>query len=285
MAVDVSAHATISSVPRAHGEEKVTSTPTVYASCKATDAEGPICVLSVPVLSRHGKGLHVVRPVVEVYASMRRCRGTDELNARRSTPLALVPLAVGDLSEAVSGACKATRVAARSAVLAEQGAVPQAQADVVAALAESARTQVGELAIAAALAQGEVLTAQIAMLDRQLASTEMRASVASLLMARDAQVGVATISPQTPMFILVHDDLSTMRADVFEEDLLHLVSGQNVTLTFTGSTETQTGPSRREDAIIDLWASLQSPRAAALGPSKVVRGMFLSAEVLGCLED
>lgn len=210
-----------------------------------------------------------------------------ELEASRASARAATAQAEAGLAEAVSGADEADRVAARSAQLAEQGTIPRSQAEeaTAAAAAARARARAAEQGIAVAYAQGELLEAQVATLDLQLARTEVRASVAGLVVARNAQVGAVASATGTPMFTLVRDGAMEMRADVSEGDLLRLGVGQSVTLTSIGSAEPLTGTLRLVEPSIDQDTRLGRARIAIDDPSRVVVGMFLTAEILAAEGD
>lgn len=210
-----------------------------------------------------------------------------EIEAQRAAALAVVAQAQAGLAEAVFGADEADRVAARSAQLAEQGTVPRAQAEEVAAAAAAARarTRAAEQTIVSARAQGELLEAQIATLELQLARTEVRAPVAGLVVSRNAQVGAVASATGASMFTIVRDGAMEMRAEVPEGDLLRLVAGQTVTLASIGSAEPLTGRVHLVEPKIDLQTRLGRARIAIDDPSRVVDGMFLTAEILAAEGD
>ncbi len=205
-----------------------------------------------------------------------------ELTAQRASAVAAVGRAEASLAEAAAAANEADRVAARSAQLAEQGTLSRAQAEAAAAAAEAARAGVraAEQGIVSARAQGELLEVQVATLELELARTEVRAPVAGLVVARNAQVGAVAAAEVEPMFTLVRDGAMEMRADVSEGDVLRLAVGQTVTLTSIGLAAPLTGTVRLVEPSINLDTRLGRARVAIDDPLQVVDGMLLTAEIV-----
>lgn len=254
------------------------NSPMRHARAWETDPEVLICLVTVPVLSRSAEAAYPAPPTIGVYAATRpdfSSRGTD---AHDGSSMRSAARAEASLDQAVANARRATRVASLSARQAKRGLVTFGQAEADAVAAERARAEAGELAIVSALAQDKLLSARIATLERQRARAETRASVASLLMAGDAQVGTGTPT-QTPMFTLIHDGATPKQAAVFEEDLVRLVAGQDVTLSLKDPSAPVTAACHGEEIVVDLRAQLA--RAGAVHePSQLVQGMFLSVDLL-----
>lgn len=233
----------------------------------------PVCVLSVPVLSGRRVGTKArigpTPPAVEVFATLREVPAKRDLDGHAADARTVLALAEASLGSALSGAYQATRAAAHAARMAERGLMLAGQARAATFHAEAARAEVAELAIAAAHAEGEIVEAQIATLALRLARAEMRASVASLLMTQGARVGITEDPSPPPMLTLIAHGAGAMRVDVFEADLLRLLAGNQVTLVATSGA-----------SAIDLRARLGCGRTDGRDPSRVVHGMFLTAECL-----
>jgi HlyD family secretion protein len=206
-----------------------------------------------------------------------------QLVAQRASVAAAVAQAEASLIEATASADEAQRVADRNDQLVEQGTIAQAQADQAEAAAEAARARVraAEQGIASAHAQGELVEAQIASLELQLARTEVRAPVAGIIVARNAQVGaIASAAGGPAMFTIVRDGALEMQAEVSEGDLLRLAPGQTVSLTGIGWPAAIAGTVRLVEPTIDTRTRLGHVRISIVDPEQVRVGMFLSADIL-----
>jgi HlyD family secretion protein len=205
-----------------------------------------------------------------------------QLAANRAATEAQIAQAQASLQQATANAEEAERVAARDAELAEAGTVPRAQADQSGAAAVAARAQVGvaEQGVAAARAQLELVDAQIENAELQLSRTEVKAPVGGLVVARNTQVGAIASAAGAPMFTIVRDNLMEMRAEVAEQDLLRLEPGQVASMSSMEGSEPITGTVRRVEPTIDPQTRLGGARIVIDDPTKVVKGMFLTAEVV-----
>jgi HlyD family secretion protein len=205
-----------------------------------------------------------------------------ELVARRGSVMAAIAQSEASLIEAQVSAEEADRVSTRNEALAAQGTIPRATADEAAANAAAARARVSgaEQGIASAQAERALVEAQVATLELQLARTEVRAPVAGLIVARNAELGAITSAAGAPMFTIVRDGAMEIRAELSEPDVLRVKSGQAVTLTPMDAAERLTGTVRLVDPSIDLGTRLGRARIIIDDPSRVVMGMFLTAEIL-----
>ena len=205
-----------------------------------------------------------------------------ELAASRASVEASVAQAEASLIEATASAEEAERVAARNAQLAEAGTIPRAQGDEAQANADAARARVrvAEQGIASARAQGELVEAQVATLELQLSRTEVKAPVAGLVVARNAQVGAIASASGEAMFRIVRDGAMELRAEVSEQDLLRLAPGQAALLTTTGGADPIPGEVRLVEPAIDPATRLGTARITIGDPARVVEGMFLTAEIV-----
>lgn len=205
-----------------------------------------------------------------------------ELVARRASVVAAIAQSEASLIEAQASAGEADRVATRNDSLAAQGTIPRATADEAAANAAAARARVAvaEQGIASAQAERALVEAQVATLELQLARTQVRAPVAGLVVARNAELGAIASAAGAPMFTLVRDGAMEMRAELSEPDLLRVKPGQAVTLGAMGAAERLTGTVRLVDPSIDLGTRLGRARIIIDDPCRVVMGMFLTAEIL-----
>ena len=205
-----------------------------------------------------------------------------QLAANRATALAQIAQAEASLLQATTNAEEAERVAARDQELAEAGTVPRAQADQTKAAAVASRASVGvaEQGVASARAQLELVEAQIENAQLQLSRTEVRAPVGGLVVARNAQVGAIASAAGGPMFTIVRDSAMELRADVAEQDLLRLEPGQRAILSVAEGAEPLSGTVRLVEPSIDPQTRLGTARVEIDDPAQVVKGMFLTAEVV-----
>jgi HlyD family secretion protein len=210
-----------------------------------------------------------------------------QLAANRATALAQIAQAEASLLQATTNAEESERQAARDRELAEAGTVPRAQADQTTAAAESARAAVGvaEQGVASAEAQLALVEAQIENAELQLSRTEVTAPVGGLVVARNAQVGAIASAVGQPMFTIVRDNAMEMRADVAEQDLLRLAAGQAAHLAPMAGVEAIPGRVRLVEPSIDPQTRLGTARIEIEDPSRVVKGMFLTAEVIVAEEE
>lgn len=207
-----------------------------------------------------------------------------QLAASRAAAEAAVAQAEAALRQAQTNADEAARVAARNVQLAESGTLPQAQADQTTAAAQSAADAVrlAEQGIASARAQAELVAAQTENADLQRSRTEVRAPVAGLVTARNAQVGAIASAAAAPMFTIIRDGAMELRAEVSEIDLLRIAPGQRATLTAAEGQAPLHGTVRLVEPEIDARTRLGAARIEidAADAARVVAGMFLTAEIL-----
>lgn len=205
-----------------------------------------------------------------------------QLAASRAAAQAQIAQAQASVLQAATNAEEAERQAARDQELALAGTVPRAQADQSRAAAESARAavHVAEQGVASARAQLELAEAQIENAELQLSRTEVEAPVAGLVVARNAQVGAIASAAGGPMFTIVRDNAMELRAEVAELDLLRLAPGQRAILSAAEGGEALSGTVRLVEPSIDPQTRLGTARVEIDDPTRVVRGMFLTAEVV-----
>jgi HlyD family secretion protein len=204
-----------------------------------------------------------------------------QLAANRASVEAQIAQAEASLLQATTNAEESERQAARNVELAQAGTVPQAQADQTTAAAEAARAavRVAEQGVASAQAQLALVDAQIANAQLQLSRAEVKAPVAGLIVARNAQVGAIATAASGAMFTIVRDNAMELRADVAEQDLLRLAPGQSALLTATESAAPISGEVRLVEPSIDRQSRLGTARIVIDEPERVVKGMFLTAEI------
>jgi HlyD family secretion protein len=205
-----------------------------------------------------------------------------QLRANEAAARAGLAQAEASLAQAEANAAESERQAARNAELAEQGTVPQATADQTRAAAEAARAsvRVAEQGIASARAQAELVAAQIANAELQLARAEVKAPVAGLVVARNAQVGAISTAAGAAMFTIVRDGAMELRAEVSEQDLLKLAPGQPARLQASAGAAPLAGEVRLVEPAIDPETRLGTARIWIEDAGRVVEGMFLSAEIV-----
>ncbi len=205
-----------------------------------------------------------------------------QLEANRASAQAQIAQAQASLQQAIANANEAERQAARDAELAEAGTVPRAQADQSQAAAAAQRAQVGvaEQGVASGRAQLSLVESQIENANLRLSRTEVKAPVSGLVVARNAQLGAIASASGAPMFTIVRDNAMELRADVSEQDLLKLEEGQRVELVPMENATPIPGRVRLVEPTIDPQTRLGTARIEIEDPSRVVKGMFLTAEVV-----
>ena len=205
-----------------------------------------------------------------------------EVLASRAATAAAIAQAEASLIEAGASAQEARRVADRNDTLREQGTISRAAADQADAAAEAsaARVRVAEQGVASARAQLDLVDAQLASLDLQIARTEVKSPVAGIVTARNAMLGAIASGGGQAMFTLIRDGALELRAEIAEEDLLRIATGQNVSMTTVGAATAVTGQVRLVAPSIDLGTRLGEARISIDDPSQVRTGMFLTAEIL-----
>lgn len=205
-----------------------------------------------------------------------------QLAANAASGEAQIAQAQASLAQAEANADEADRQAARNAELAEAGSVPRATAEQATASAEAARAavRVAEQGIASAQAQANLVVAQTANAQLQLSRAEVKAPVGGLVTARNAQVGSIATAAGDAMFTIVRDGAMELRAEVSELDLLRLAPGQTALLRATSDGEPLIGEVRRVEPTIDVASRLGTALIRIDDPSRVVEGMFLTAEIL-----
>jgi HlyD family secretion protein len=210
-----------------------------------------------------------------------------QLAANRASVQAQIAQAEASLAQATANADEAERVAARNARLAEDGTVPRAQADQSEAAALSARAavDVARQGVEAARAQRELVEAQIANAELQLSRAEVKAPVAGLVVARNAQVGAIASGAGPALFTIVRDGAMELRAELAEQDLLRVRPGQRVTMTGIGWPAPVEGTVRLVEPAIDRQSRLGFARIDIPAGAEAVKGMFLTAEILVAEEE
>ena len=205
-----------------------------------------------------------------------------QLEASRASANAQIAQAEAQLVGAQASADEAERVRLRTQTLREQGTASQAQADQAMASATSAAAQVNVAVqtLSAARAQLALVDAQIADNDLKLARTQIKATVAGVVVDRNAQLGAIATAGSEPMFVIVRDGLLELRADVAEQDTLRLASGQKVLMRAVGLAEPLTGTVRLVEPEVDAATRLGQVRIALDALGNIRSGLFAEAEIL-----
>lgn len=195
---------------------------------------------------------------------------------------AAIAQAGAQLLEAQSAADEAIRVRDRTVSLRDQGSASQAAADQVVAAATSAtaRVTVARQGSAAAQAQKALAEAQIADIDLKLKRTQVTAPVSGEIVARNAQIGSIASAGAQPMFTIVRDNLLELRADVAEQDVLRLQSGQTASLRVVGLQDPLQGTVRLVEPTVDTVTRLGRVRIAIDAGATLRTGMYAEAEIL-----
>ena len=205
-----------------------------------------------------------------------------QIMANDAAVRASIAQAEAQIASARSSALDAQKAADRSAALFKQGSVSSAANDTAqtAATSAAAGLAVAEQGVKSAQAQLDVLAAQVANIDLQLARTQIVAPVSGQIAARNAQVGGIASGAGQPLFTIIKDGALELSADVAEIDLPSLTAGLPATLTLAAGNTTLGGRIRLVAPTIDTTTRLGNARIA-VDPSPMVRaGMFAQADIL-----
>ena len=205
-----------------------------------------------------------------------------QIMANDAAVRATIAQAEAQISSASSSALDAQKAADRSAALFKQGSVSSAANDAAqtAATSAAAGLAVAEQGVKSAQAQLDVLAAQVANIDLQLARTQIVAPVSGQIAARNAQVGGIASGAGQPLFTIIKDGALELSADVAEIDLPSLTAGLPATLTLAAGNTALGGRIRLVAPTIDTTTRLGNARIA-VDPSPMVRaGMFAQADIL-----
>lgn len=205
-----------------------------------------------------------------------------QLLANEASVKASIAQAAAQLADAKSNAAEAQKTAIRSAALFAEGRVSLAANDQAQAAATSAasRVDVATQALASADAQKELMAAQMANIDLQLARTNVVAPVAGVISARNAQLGAIASAAGQPLFVIMRDGTLELRADVAESDLARVAADQTATLSLASGAASVEGRVRLVEPTIDTASRLGRARIWIAANPNVRSGMFAEADIL-----
>jgi len=205
-----------------------------------------------------------------------------QLEASKITTQASIAQAEASLSDSHAMADEAVRVRDRTQSLRREGTVSQAAADQATSAATSAlaRVSASEQGLAAARGQALLVEAQLSDIALRIERTQIKAPVAGVVTARNAQIGAIASAAGQPMFVLIRDGLLELQADVAEQDILKLAPGQHVTLRAVGLDRQLSGVVRLVDPTVEATTRLGRVRIALDTPEAVRSGLFAEAEIL-----
>ncbi len=205
-----------------------------------------------------------------------------QLLANEASVKASIAQAAAQLADAKSNAAEAQKIAIRSAALFAEGRVSLAANDQAQAAATSAasRVDVATQALASADAQKELMAAQMANIDLQLARTNVVAPVAGVISARNAQLGAIASAAGQPLFVIMRDGTLELRADVAESDLARVAADQTATLSLASGAASVEGRVRLVEPTIDTASRLGRARIWIAANPNVRSGMFAEADIL-----
>ncbi len=205
-----------------------------------------------------------------------------QLLANEASVKASIAQAAAQLADAKSNAAEAQKIAIRSAALFAEGRVSLAANDQAQAAATSAasRVDVATQALASADAQKELMAAQMANIDLQLARTNVVAPVAGVISARNAQLGAIASAAGQPLFVIMRDGTLELRADVAESDLARVAADQTATLSLASGAASVEGRVRLVEPTIDTASRLGRARISIAANPDVRAGMFAEADIL-----
>jgi len=205
-----------------------------------------------------------------------------QLLAQEASVNAAIAQAQAQLADAEAAAAEAQKAAARSANLFAQGRVSTAANDQAqaASVSATARATVAAQGLASAMAQEDLMTAQLANIDLMLSRTEVVAPVAGIVSARNAQLGAIASAAGQPLFVLIRDGALELAADVAEADLASLAAGQTAKLELASGGEAVPGKIRLVEPTINTQTRLGRARIWIEANPSVRSGMFAEADIL-----
>jgi HlyD family secretion protein len=171
------------------------------------------------------------------------------------------------LQAARSNAGEADKSAKRVASLFEQGSASNTANDQARAAATAAGAQLSQI------------ESQLANVELMLSRTEVKAPVAGLISARNAQLGAIASAAAQPMFTIIRDGALELRVDVSQADMTRLAVGQPVSLRGAGDGDFITGKVALVEPIIDPQTRLGRVRISAPADVRVRSGMFMEARI------
>lgn len=204
-----------------------------------------------------------------------------QLDASHASAEAAIAQAEAQLLEAEAVRDEALRARDRAVQLADQGATSTAAADTARSEAATAlaRVTAAAQALNAAHAQVRLVDAQIADIELQLRRTEVTTPVAGRVTDRSATIGAIASMAGEALFAIVRDGALELRADVAEQDILDLASGQTAVISVVGLDEPITGVIRLVEPTVDQTSRLGRVRIAVADSERVRAGMFAEAEI------
>lgn len=205
-----------------------------------------------------------------------------ELEAGLASAEAAIAQAEAQRIEAEAVRDEAVKSRDRTVSLVARGATNQAAADQAISIAATAiaRVTVAVQAMSAARAQLRVVEAQIADVDLNLQRTRVAAPVSGEIVERNAMVGNIATAVGEPMFVIVRDGQLEVRADVAEQDILHLAPGQATAIRVVGLADSLGGTVRLVEPTVNATSRLGKVRISIDQPSRVRSGMFAEAEIV-----
>lgn len=204
-----------------------------------------------------------------------------QIEAQIASAEAAIAQAEAQRVQAASASDEAGRVLARASALRGTGNVSQAALDQAEAGAISAKAMlsVAEQGLKAALAQKNVLEAQLADNALRMQRTDVVAPVAGEISEKSVTIGAIATSGGVPMFKIVKDAALEVMADVAEQDILKLKPGQPASLRFVGASGRVAGTVRLVEPQVDKQTRLGRVRIALDATADVRSGMFAEAEI------
>ncbi|MCR6501442.1 efflux RND transporter periplasmic adaptor subunit [Shinella sp. CPCC 101442] len=186
------------------------------------------------------------------------------------------------LVEAKANADETVRVRDRALKLVKSGSQSQASADQAVASADAALARVNsaEQAVAVSEADIKVAETQIDDIALKLARTAVKSPVAGVVSARTAKVGAIASGAGSPLFTVIRDGEIELKADVSEDTVLKLASGQKATVKLAGGAASLTGTIRLVEPTLDPQSRLGRVYIRFDEPGKARAGMFASAEIV-----
>ncbi|MDO9415004.1 efflux RND transporter periplasmic adaptor subunit [Pararhizobium sp.] len=185
------------------------------------------------------------------------------------------------LAEAQANADEAVRVSKRSETLSKSGTLSQAQADQnkAGATAALARLNSAQQSIEVSKADIKVVESQIADIDLRLARTSVTSPVSGTVSVRNARVGAIAAGAGQPMFTIIKDGDIELKAEVSENDILKLATGQKARVTLAGGSTSLEGTIRLIQPTIDPQTRLGGVYIKFAEPEKARVGMYGSADI------
>ena len=186
------------------------------------------------------------------------------------------------IAEAQANADEAARQQRQAEELSSKGFTATSKTEQLAAAAEAAaaRLNTAKMALPSNDADIKVIDAQLADIELRLSRTDIKATVAGIVSARNAKVGAIASGAGQPLFTVIRDGALELKADVTEGDLSKIAVGQKVLIHVVGNKTDLAGKVRRIDPTVNAVSRLGTVAIAINANDQARAGMYASAEII-----